>query len=75
MLLGSNFRISRNFRFLGRDFEKTRVDLPPSGRASRSRHLHRGLTQPASAHQHVEQRLGLAGIEPLCQRLAAHLLA
>ena len=42
---------------LERDFEKKWVDLPPSGRPSRSRHIHRYLAQLAGAHQHVEQRL------------------
>ena len=62
------------FPLLEGDFEKSRVDLPPPGRSSRSRHLHRYFAQPTGAHQHVEQGPRLAGVKPLCQRLAAHLL-
>ena len=55
--------------------EKPRVHLPPPRRTSRTFRLRRHLPQPSSPHQLIDDRLHLVGIEPLAQRIPAHVLA
>src|SRR5262245_54507090 len=63
------------FSLLDSDLEKTWVDLPPSRRSTRSRHVHKRFAQPARTHQHVKQGLRLARVKPLCERTTAYILA